>query len=330
MGAVGLLYVGAVLAINGLMLLGLVEAKSAAPLNLFVGGLQVLTPTFLIITSGGDPNVILGASGIYLFGFTYLYVGINLLAGLDGTGLGWFSAFVACCAVVYAALNFGRFDDPAFGVIWLVWAALWALFWVVLGLGRESLSRFTGAVALVAGILTAAIPAFLLLTGAWVEYTTTWAIVIAVAPWSSSAPSTRGCAAHLSPLSRRTSQRSRACRPRRPACRNPGHAQGRRPPSPPPPARPRGEPRSLTGPPERRARTLPDTGGSPWRHTSTAVPTAARGTCGCRWGPPAPRRTARPAERPRAGSSRRHCCPAPPPPSPPPVSARRPAGTRRR
>ena len=181
MGAVGLLYVGAVLAINGLMLLGLVEAKSAAPLNLFVGGLQVLTPTFLIFTSGGDPNVILGASGIYLFGFTYLYVGINLLAGLDGTGLGWFSAFVACCAVVYAGLNFGRFDDPAFGVIWLVWAVLWALFWVVLGLGRESLSRFTGAVALVAGILTAAIPAFLLLTGAWVEYTTTWAIVIAVA-----------------------------------------------------------------------------------------------------------------------------------------------------
>ncbi|MET0763936.1 MAG: AmiS/UreI family transporter [Blastococcus sp.] len=181
MGAVGLLYVGAVLAINGLMLLGLVEAKSAAPLNLFVGGLQVVTPTVLIIQSGGDPNVILGASGIYLFGFTYLYVGINLLAGLDGTGLGWFSAFVACCAVVYAGLNFGRFDDPAFGVIWLVWAVLWALFWVVLGLGRESLSRFTGAVALVAGILTAAIPAFLILIGEWVEYTTTWAIVIAVA-----------------------------------------------------------------------------------------------------------------------------------------------------
>jgi putative amide transporter protein len=181
MGSVGLLYVGAVLAVNGLMLLGVVEPRSAAPLNLFVGGLQVVTPTVLIIMSGGDPDVILGASGIYLFGFTYLYVGINLLAGLDGTGLGWFSAFVACCAVVYAGLNFGRFDDPAFGVIWLIWAVLWGLFWAVLGLGRESLSRFTGAVALVAGILTAAVPAFLLLTGVWADYTTTWAIVIAVA-----------------------------------------------------------------------------------------------------------------------------------------------------
>jgi hypothetical protein len=180
MGSVGLLYVGAVLVVNGLMLLGIVEARSAAPLNLFVGGLQVVTPTVLIIMSGGDPDVILGASGLYLFGFTYLYVGINLLGGLDGTGLGWFSAFVAACAVVYAGLSFSRFDDPAFGVIWLEWAVLWGLFWVVLGLGRASLARFTGAVAVVAGLITAAVPAFLLLTGAWVDYTTTWAIVIAV------------------------------------------------------------------------------------------------------------------------------------------------------
>jgi putative amide transporter protein len=181
MASVGLLYVGAVLVVNGLMLLGYVDARAAAPMNLFVGGLQVITPTYLIFTAGGDQDAILFASGIYLFGFTYLYVGFNLLAGLDGTGLGWFSAFVACCAVVYSGLNFGRFDDPAFGVIWLIWAGLWGLFFLVLGLGRESLTRFTGAVAVVAGVLTCAGPAFLLLTGEWAEYTTTWAIVIGVA-----------------------------------------------------------------------------------------------------------------------------------------------------
>src|SRR4051812_49762977 len=106
MGSVGLLYVGAVLVVNGLMLLGRVDAREAAPLNLFVGGMQVITPTYLIFTSGGDVNTILAASGLYLFGFTYLYVGFNLLAGLDGTGLGWFSAFVAGCAIVYSGLNF--------------------------------------------------------------------------------------------------------------------------------------------------------------------------------------------------------------------------------
>jgi putative amide transporter protein len=182
-GPVGLLYVGAVLAVNGLMLLGLVEARAAAPLNLFVGALQVVTPTVLILTSGGDPDVILFASGIYLFGFTYLYVGINLLGGLDGTGLGWFSAFVAACAVVYAGLNFfysNPLFDNGFGVIWLYWAVLWALFWVVLGLKREEFGRYTGAVALVAGIVTAAAPAFLLLTGEWAGNVNTWAVALAV------------------------------------------------------------------------------------------------------------------------------------------------------
>ena len=182
MGAVGLLYVGAVLIINGLMLLGYVEPRAAAPLNLFVGALQVLTPTYLIFTSGGDADVILAASGIYLFGFTYLYVGINLLGGLDGTGLGWFSAFVALAAVVYAGLNFFYFTprDPGFGAIWLYWAALWALFWVVLGLKREAWTRYTGAVAVVAGVVTAAIPAFLLMTGQWADNVNRWALVLGV------------------------------------------------------------------------------------------------------------------------------------------------------
>jgi hypothetical protein len=147
MGSVGLLYVGAILFLNGLMLLGLVEARAAAPLNLFVGGLQVITPTYLIFTSGGDANTILSASGIYLFGFTYLYVGFNLLGGLDGTGLGWFSAFVAGCAIVFAGLNFGR---------------------------------FTGAIAVVAGIFSGAVPAFMLLTGVWDDYMTTTTIALAV------------------------------------------------------------------------------------------------------------------------------------------------------
>ncbi|MCF6509954.1 transporter [Blastococcus sp. MG754426] len=180
MASVGLLYVGAVLILNGLMLLGRVDARAAAPLNFFVGGLQVITPTWLIFTSGGDPDVVLAASGLYLFGFTYLYVGFNLLGGLDGTGLGWFSAFVAGCALVYAGLNFGRLDDPAFGVIWLYWAVLWALFWVVLGLKREEWTRFTGLVAVVAGVFTAAIPAFMLLTGVWGDYLTESAIALAV------------------------------------------------------------------------------------------------------------------------------------------------------
>lgn len=167
MSLVGLLYVGAVLFINGLLLIGVVEGRSAAPINLFVGALQVVTPTYLIFTANGDPLVILGASGLYLFGFTYLYVGINLLAGLDTTGVGWFSLFVAVAALGYSYANFMILGDRPFGVIWLYWAFLWALFFVVLGLKHEWLTSYTGWVTIIQAWVTAAIPAFLLLTDLW-------------------------------------------------------------------------------------------------------------------------------------------------------------------
>lgn len=164
MGTVGLFYVGAVLFVNGLMLLGVVEGRSAAPINLFVGALQVLTPTFLLFTAGTDPAKILAASGLYLFGFTYLYVGIGQLAGLDSTGVGWFSLFVAVSALGYSWANFSIVGDAAFGVIWLYWAFLWGLFFVLLGLKRERIARYTGAVTAIQAWVTAAIPAFVLLT----------------------------------------------------------------------------------------------------------------------------------------------------------------------
>lgn len=164
---VGLLYVGAVLLINGLMLLGRVPARSAAALNLFVGALQCVTPTVLIVQAGHDTDAILAASGLYLFGFTYLYVGIANLAGLEPEGIGWFSVFVAGAAIVYSALSFWRQDDPVFGVIWLSWALLWTLFFLVLGLHRENLTRFTGWCTVLLSQPTCTVPAFLALTGAY-------------------------------------------------------------------------------------------------------------------------------------------------------------------
>lgn len=179
MGSVGLLYVGAVLFLNGVMLLGKINPRATGVFNLFVGALQVVTPTYLIFTAGGDTNTILAASGIYLFGFTYLYVGIGLLAGLDTTGVGWFSLFVAIMALGYSFANFQILGDAPFGVIWLYWAFLWFLFFLLLGLKIERLQPYTGWVTAIQGWVTGAIPAFLLMTGYWQTNTTT-ALVLAV------------------------------------------------------------------------------------------------------------------------------------------------------
>jgi hypothetical protein len=177
---VGLLFVGAVLFINGAMLLGWVDARSAAPINFFVGALQVVTPTYIIFTANGNVDTILSAAGLYLFAFTYLYVGLNLAFDLDGTGLGYFCFFVVLSALVYSSLNFTRLDDVGFGVIWLCWAFLWLLFFLVLGLKRENLTRYAGAVCAIQGWVTAWAPAFLLMTGGYNAYKTQIAIVLAI------------------------------------------------------------------------------------------------------------------------------------------------------
>ncbi|WP_028935467.1 AmiS/UreI family transporter [Pseudonocardia spinosispora] len=165
MNNVGLLYVGAVLLINGLMLLGYVPARSAGVFNLFVGALQCVTPVVLIIQAGDDHAAIFGASGLFLFGFTYLYVGIVNLAGLEPEGIGWFSLFVAAAALVYAGTSFG--SDPVFGVIWLCWALLWTLFFLVLGLGKQQLTRFTGWAVVLLSQPTCTVPAFLAMTDSY-------------------------------------------------------------------------------------------------------------------------------------------------------------------
>ena len=164
MSNVGLLYVGVILFINGLMLIGVVPGKPAAILNFFVGGMQVVLPTTILIQANNDPAIVLGAAGLYLFGFTYLYVGILQMTGVSGEGLGWFSLFVSVCALVIGMIQF-TLGDAVFGVIWWIWAVLGFFFFLLLGLGKESLARTTGWFAILIRHLTATIPAFFLRRG---------------------------------------------------------------------------------------------------------------------------------------------------------------------
>lgn len=180
MSNVGLLYVGAVLFINGLMLIGKVPAKSAALMNLFVGGMQMIFPTILLVQAHEDSAAIFNASGLYLFAFTYLYVGIDALYKLPGDGLGWFSLFVTVCAIVFGTVLAVYFQDPVTAVMWYLWAVLWFMFFLTLGLHMDSLTVTTGWFTLIVAHISATIPALLLLTGSF-ESTVPNAIIMAVA-----------------------------------------------------------------------------------------------------------------------------------------------------
>jgi len=178
MGSVGLLYVGAILFINGIMLMGHISGKGSAPLNFFVGAVQVFTPTYLIVTAGGNMELIYGAAGLYLFGFTYIWVGLNSVLGWDGRGLGWFSLFVAIAAIGFASYDALVGGNLPSAVMWIMWAILWFMFFLLLALGKD-IGAQTGWVAAVEGIVTGFLPAMLMLTGFW-QASPLFAIILAV------------------------------------------------------------------------------------------------------------------------------------------------------
>ena len=179
MADVGLMFVGAVLFVNGLLLLGRIDSKGAATFNLFVGALQVAIPFYLIATATTTDEILL-ASGIFLFGFTYLYVGISNLAGQPPVGLGWYSAWVAIMAAAFGITNIVKFHDPTIGLLWLQWSVLWALFWLVLGLGITRLTPLTGWLTLILSFTTCTIPGYLLLLGEW-GHVPTWLVLVVIA-----------------------------------------------------------------------------------------------------------------------------------------------------
>lgn len=170
MGNVGLLLVGVVLFVNGLVSVGAISPRSAAPLNLFVGTAQVVLPTLVLVQAGADTALINATWPSYLFGFTYLWFALIQLTDLDPRGFGWYSAFVAAIVAYYAIKSVGT--DPVFAVLWGSWAFMWSLFFVLLGLGvtkagRLDLGSFTGWVLVLLGIPTCTLPALLLLNGVW-------------------------------------------------------------------------------------------------------------------------------------------------------------------
>lgn len=156
-GNISLLFGGVALFINSLVLFGKVDVKSAGVFSLFTGLLQTFIATWLVI--GASQAELFGYASIYLFAFTYLYVGVTFIFNLDGRGVGWFSLFVAISALLYAVVGFANGDSMG-ALTWLFWSFLWGLFFAGMGLGRK-IDGLTARVALVLAWLTLIIPALL-------------------------------------------------------------------------------------------------------------------------------------------------------------------------
>lgn len=154
---VSLLYVGAVLAINGIGRLTDIDGKSLAVMNFFAGGLSVIANIILLVSG----EYYAAATGL-LFGFTYLFIGFNAVFGLDGRVLGWFSLFVAINTIPASLLSLLKDQEPLFFAIWLAWGVLWLLIFIESVL-KKDLKNTVPILLISEGIFTAWIPAWLLL-----------------------------------------------------------------------------------------------------------------------------------------------------------------------
>ncbi len=171
--AVVLLYVGAVLLLNGLWLLGRIGNREISVINFFTGGVAFLIAITAILRT--SPSAI-GALDIQfggfvlLFAFTYLWVGINQWMGpeADGRGLGWYSLFVAITAVPTAIITLGTSRGHPWpiwlGIDWAVWAILWFIYFLLLAV-KLPITRLAGIATILVAIGTAWVPSYLLLTG---------------------------------------------------------------------------------------------------------------------------------------------------------------------
>ncbi len=128
-------------------------------MNLFAGGLIFILDVVAIIMG----HVYAGATGL-LFGFTYLYVGINGLINADGRPFGWYSLFVAVSTIPAGLVLLN--SDWRLAVIWWLWGVLWLFGWIENTL-QKPLPKFVGTLGLIEGIITAYIPGMLMLFNQW-------------------------------------------------------------------------------------------------------------------------------------------------------------------
>lgn len=162
-----LFWVGAVLFLNGLWLLGKIGDNEIAIIDVFVGIVTGAVAFYLAFVVN-DPVSIQAAAFTLLFTFTYFWVAWNRWNHADGRGLGWFCLFVAITTVPIFFDTLGAASttwDVWFAICWLSWCVLWFLFFLILALGRSQLTRMTGIICSAQGVYTGWIPGYLLLTG---------------------------------------------------------------------------------------------------------------------------------------------------------------------
>ncbi len=160
-------FVGYLFIMNGLNMCGKISNKESGVWNLIIGSWIYILLIIAMVYQLFGADTWISVGGTFLFAFTYLGIGCMNLLKLDGRGVGWYSLLVAVVAPFISQMNFSL-GDWRFGIIWLVWAVMWFIFFLLLGLGKTKLaSPKLGYVMMLVGVFTLSVPGYTMLRGWW-------------------------------------------------------------------------------------------------------------------------------------------------------------------
>jgi putative amide transporter protein len=111
----------------------LIQGREVAVINIFTGSVGVVISVILLVqgSSAGDLASIRGAAFILLFAFTYLWVAFNQFLDAGGRAFGWYCLFVAITAIPAGIYVLQNAGgNPALIWLGLNWFA-WAVLWAV-------------------------------------------------------------------------------------------------------------------------------------------------------------------------------------------------------
>jgi hypothetical protein len=160
--------VGSVLFVNGLFFLGIVQnLPGLAGLN-FLVGVSIAIMAFYIAATDmlkafGDTVSTTATATVFTFALAYIMIAMEIWTKGDFTTIGWYSLIMSVCLFL---LSLGLFNSvgktlpkvPQFGIMWLLWAIAFFLFFLSLAL-HWKVGVFTGWYLIVIAIITCSYPA---------------------------------------------------------------------------------------------------------------------------------------------------------------------------
>jgi len=171
---INLIFAGFVLTLNGVGYFKKIDDKAKAVINLLVGVIiainAVIQVVFAMQVEYGAYLFFGFAAAGWLFAMNYFVLAAHILLKSESwNGFGLYGLFASLVSVAFAVYTFvtanGNVHLILLGVLWVLWAILWAQTFASIFLGSKKIDKITPHTLIFMGIVSTFVPGILILTG---------------------------------------------------------------------------------------------------------------------------------------------------------------------